>query len=211
MIALPPGDRRLALAFFASVLLHFAALNTGPEHHGARHGQALALSFSPTGKARPAPPEPAPKRPHPQREDGAARPSAAPSRPREADTPSGDRTLALPGLPAPYHSILDLSREPRFEGEIPEFLPLSLSRGEGKVIFVLYLAEDGTLDRLESTSEGQDMDFAIRYLEQLIRITPIAPGEIDGEPVRTRWVLEFSLSPGGTELEQASSSPEAKP
>ncbi|WP_417066930.1 hypothetical protein [Niveibacterium terrae] len=199
--AFPKEDRRLTLAFFLAVSLHFFALLSGPaEHHGQTGSTKLSARLNPLQTRRPA------EASHDDRQDAPKPPSHAPSdakaaelkpTPESRDTSAqGKRSIAIPGLPAPYFSPLDLTQSPSFGEDIPEFLPLAISQKEGRVILVIYLDENGVIDRVESSSEGAEMSGAVRYLEQLVRSTPIKPGEIDGEPVRTRWVIEFSISPG---------------
>lgn len=203
--AFPKDDRRLALAFLLAVSVHLFALFCGPTaHHGRVGSTKLSARLNPIPTSRPAEAsrdnrQDAPKPiPSARSEAKPAELKSAPANDEAAQL--GNRSIAIPGLPAPYFSTLDLTQSPRFGEDIPEFLPMAISQKEGRVILVIYLDENGVIDRLESSSEGSDMSYASRYLEQLLRSTPIKPGEIDGEPVRTRWVIEFSVSPGSADI-----------
>lgn len=210
--AFPEEDRRLALAFFLAASLHLFALFSGPAAHHGRIGSAmLSARLNPVQTSRPAEAsrdirQDAPKAIPKARSE--AKPAELKSETANDDAAElGNRSIAISGLPAPYFSTLDLTQSPRFGEDIPEFLPMAISQKEGRVILVIYLDENGVIDRLESSSEGGDMSYASRYLEQLLRSTPIKPGEIDGEPVRTRWVIEFSVSPGSGDIVTSSAGP----
>ena len=210
--AFPQEDRRLALAFFLAVSVHLFALLCGPAAHHGRVGSAkLSARLNPALTSRPAEAS-RDNLPDAPKAIAKARTEAKPAE-LESETANdeaaelGNRSIAISGLPAPYFSTLDLTQSPRFDGDIPEFLPMAISQKEGRVILVIYLDENGVIDRLESSSEGGDMSYASRYLEQLLRSTPIKPGEIDGEPVRTRWVIEFSVSPGSGDILTSSAAP----
>lgn len=194
----PKEDRRLALAFFIAVLFHLLALFSGPSSHlGKRGAVRLSARLNPVQVSHPAPTITDRERVAPATKTSPEQTPivAEPSTTEAGGPPGSNQELNFPGLAAPYLSVLDLTRHPEFETDIPSYLPNSITNTDGYIIFVLFIDENGVIDRIETTSEGGDLTVATRYLELLIRSTPIRPGEIDGVPVRTRWVLEFNVAP----------------
>jgi hypothetical protein len=111
--------------------------------------------------------------------------------------------LSLPGLAAPYIDAGVLDQRPRFVTQLPDVVPFGLVGDSGGTIrFVLYISELGQIDRIE-TQASAGLEYAARYLEQLIRANEIRPGAKKGRPARARWTLEFTLTPGGGAVQAA--------
>lgn len=78
---------------------------------------------------------------------------------------------------------------------MPDAVPFGLTGAAGGTIrFTLYVSEAGEIDRID-TDAPAGLEYATRFLEQTIRASAIIPGTLGGAPARSRWALEFDLSP----------------
>lgn len=115
---------------------------------------------------------------------------AAPSKPSALD-PRGLLDIGLAG----YLPAETLNVRPQFAQQVADFLPAAgAALVHGKVTFTIYLSEQGLIDRIDVDAEPEMRDIASR-IEAMIRALPIQPGELEGHPVKSRWVLEFSAEP----------------
>ncbi len=189
----PPQDQRLTLAFVLSVAAHLLLVFAGPSSMPFKtpDTQVDTLRVSISTIEQPLPE--AAKIPLPQK-DGAQSSAVAAS----------NRPLALPGLAAPYIEASALDQRPRFAAPLPDELPFGLAgEATGAIRFVLYVSERGAIDRTE-TSAPAGLEYAARYVEQIIRASQIVPGSHKGMPARARWTLEFAFGPGtGSAVEDA--------
>jgi hypothetical protein len=116
---------------------------------------------------------------------------------------ASNRPLAVPGLAAPYIDAGALDKRPRFAAPLPESVPFGLAGDStGTIRFVLYLSAQGQIDRVE-TLAPRGLEYAARFLEQTIRASEIVPGSRKGVPARARWTLEFTLTPGGSAVQES--------
>lgn len=228
---LPSKDRRLLLAFGFSVAFHLGLLYTGPVNLSEKSPSNIPSSplsvrlFN--GRRGEEPSQSLEDKPQHVATEDASQLNINGRKASATDATSAEgattgRAAAIPNraLPAPYLSPLELTKRPEFVVPIPAYLPYSIGAAEHtRIVFVIFVDENGVIDKIEHDAPGT-AGAVTRFVERLIRSTPITPGEKDGRPVRTRWLVEFeaapiireqpSPSPSPPLDQSAASSPEAK-
>lgn len=212
---LPPMHRRqLASAFIISCCLHALLLSVPPGTLGgsprpepgvsAKHGHhAYALLQVRLGLTTPPPPMQA------FSDDLRLQtpPPAAPQLTTEPEifqenTKEGDTDGASPseggkpdiGFPVPYYyPPSEVTQRPHVAGPIDTSV-VDDEEGSGKAILVLYINEQGKVDKVET--ESTHLSARLHDLvAQQFRSTRFLPAEKDGQPVKSRLRIEVMIRP----------------
>ncbi|WP_341678965.1 hypothetical protein [Niveibacterium sp. SC-1] len=204
MLVISDGLRRhqdLLSAAGISLVLHYALLifagQALPEPREAEPAARRVLSLviretspSPDSPVAGGPPRASSVETLPaEREEPETSPEQAPK--TATPDPRGILDIGVAGyLPAEALSV-----RPRFQDELADFIPaISASLKSGKIVFTIYISEQGVIDRVDTDAPPELQELATR-IEALVRAMPIRPGEIEGHPARSRWMLEFSAEP----------------
>ena len=87
-----------------------------------------------------------------------------------------------------------LSTRPQFPPDMQALLAAVLEDSdEGRVVVTMLIAADGTPDRVELEYSELGFGASQRFVERLESLK-LSPGLLEGQPVKTRWRLEFSFT-----------------
>lgn len=122
-----------------------------------------------------------------------------PPTPKEAPPeppPATDHAATGLGLPLPhYYGPQEVSERARpteaIDLEPPELRGIP---GRGKLILVLWINEDGRVDRVE-TESSQVADTMARVISEQFRKATFTPAQLDGKTVKSRMRIEVVVRP----------------
>lgn len=135
--------------------------------------------------------------------DAPAAPLLAPSPPLALpETPVAQEAAParLPGgaggkVPDDYLPVEALTTRPRFLVDMREYIPASLDATEaGEVVVQILIAANGEVDGVVIERSDLSPRGTRRFIQRLDALQ-LAPGLLDGRPVKARWRLEFSFAP----------------
>lgn len=105
------------------------------------------------------------------------------------------RASAPDARPGDYLPVELLSRRPGFIGDVQSALLAGLDDADaGSVTLQLLIGADGRVDQVvvEASTLGEA---GTRRLQRGLLVQRLQPGELDGQPVRSRWRLAFDVEP----------------
>lgn len=101
--------------------------------------------------------------------------------------------VAPPDL-SDYTPVEQLTSRPRFLMDMREYVPASLDEHEvGRIVLQVLISEGGEVDGVVVESSELSPRGTRRFVQRLDALR-LAPGMFDGQPVKSRWRLEFSFA-----------------
>lgn len=120
----------------------------------------------------------------------------APTEASAEDPPASDHAATGLGLPLPhYYGPQEVSERARpaesIDLEPPELRGIP---GRGKLILILWINEDGKVDRVE-TESSQIADTMAKVISEQFRRATFTPAQLDGKAVKSRMKIEVVVRP----------------
>lgn len=209
-------DRRhvtpLILCLILSMGVHLALL-LGWQGYGS--GGWVPARLHATLRSMPTPPLPLPSPLPPGANSPADVPPAVPeppgkaSRQRAASSVSSSVSSSVQSGPVTAHDegggmqmseyipveLLDV--KPHFLVDMNEYIPASLASSEaGRIIVQLLIGRQGDIDGVVVETSGLSAAGTRRFVQRIDALK-VSPGQLEGQPVKCRWRMEFTFSPHG--------------